>query len=306
MVCQTAEVHAQPGIFALGTTDHSFLEFDLFPGRDFKDLVTVLGGLIAPGTTIAGMNVTVGFRPELWAALAPDAAPPNVSSFEEISGAGVLMPETQHDAWVWIAGGARDVVFDSTLWVLSQLRGLATVASETGGWLYQHKRDLTGFVDGTENPSVIEAPEAAVLEEGPGAGSSVLLYQIWKHAGSWRALTVEQQEKVIGRTKPDSIELDEEHMPKDSHVSRNVVEEDGEELAIYRRNVAYGTPTDHGTVFVGFCATQHPLDIMLRRMAGHGDGIRDALTLHTSALSGAYYVIPSLEALVPYLPPEEE
>jgi len=64
------------------------------------------------------------------------------------------------------------------------------VASETGGWLYQHKRDLTGFVDGTENPSVIEAPEAAVLEEGSGAGSSVLLYQIWKHAGSWRALTV--------------------------------------------------------------------------------------------------------------------
>ena len=129
----------------------------------------MLGGLIAPGTTIAGMNVTVGFRPELWAQLAPDDAPPNVSSFEEISGAGVVMPETQHDAWVWIAGGARDVVFDSTLWVLGELRGLATVASETGsasGRLFISgevlRRDLTGFVDGTENPLVIEAPAAAV------------------------------------------------------------------------------------------------------------------------------------------------
>ncbi len=299
-------MYPQPGIFALGTTEHSFVELDLIAGSDPADLVTALASLSGPETSVAGVNVVIGVRPELWAELAPADAPAGVSSFEEISGAGLVMPATQHDVWLWIAGGSRDAVFDSTLGVLRGLRGLARVASEIGGWLYQHKRDLTGFVDGTENPSVLEAPDVAVLAEGPGAGSSVLLYQIWQHAGSWEALTVEQQERIIGRTKADSIELDEEHMPPDSHVSRNVVEEDGEELAIYRRNVAYGGPTDHGTVFVGFCATQHPLDIMLRRMAGHGDGIRDALTLHTSALSGSYYVIPSLEALAAFVPPEDE
>ena len=73
------------------------------------------------------------------------------------------MPATQQDAWLWIAGGSRDVVFDSAIRVLDLLDGLATVASELGGWLYQHTRDLTGFIDGTENPAMIEAPDLRTL-----------------------------------------------------------------------------------------------------------------------------------------------
>ena len=88
----------------------------------------------------------------------------------------------------------------------------------------------TGFIDGTENPSLIEAPDVAVLGQGRGTGSSVLLYQKWAHENTWEALSVEEQEKVIGRTKADSVELAEDVMPADSHVSRNVVEEEGEEL----------------------------------------------------------------------------
>ncbi len=57
-------------------------------------------------------------------------------------------------------------------------------------------------------------------------------------------------------------------MPADSHVSRNVVEEEGQELAIYRRNIAYGGVSEHGTMFVAFCAEQRPFELMLRRMVG--------------------------------------
>jgi putative iron-dependent peroxidase len=298
-------VSAQPGIFALGTTDHCYVELDLVAGKDPAELVSALAALSGRETTISGVNVVIGFRPELWAQLSPDDAPSGVTSFEEIVGDGITMPATQHDAWLWIAGGSRDIVFDSTLEVTRLLADLATVASELDGWLYQHRRDLTGFIDGTENPSMIEAPGVAAVEDGPGAGTSILLYQQWRHETSWEELSVDAQEKVIGRTKPDSIQLTEDVMPADSHVSRNVVEEDGEELAIYRRNVAYGGPQDHGTVFVGFCKTQHPLDIMLRRMAGQGDGIRDALTRHSTPLTGAYYVIPSLAALDKFLPEDE-
>jgi putative iron-dependent peroxidase len=86
-------------------------------------------------------------------------------------------------------------------------------------------------------------------------------------------------------------------MPADSHVSRTVVEEDGVELQIYRRNTAYGGPTQHGTMFVAFCRDQRPFELMLRKMLGAGDGVRDALTRHTQPLTGAYYVAPSLPAL---------
>jgi putative iron-dependent peroxidase len=294
-------VRPQPGIFALGNPEHCFVELDLRPGAAASELFTTLAAQSGPETTIAGVNFVVGFRPELWASAGPAGGVQGseaVRSFEAIAGPDFEMPATQHDAWFWVAGGARDVVFDSGLRVLDAVAPVASAASELGGWLYQHSRDLTGFVDGTENPPMLEAPSVAA---GPD-GSSVLLFQKWRHLDSWRHMSDEEQERVIGRTKADSVELDETVMPEDSHVSRNVVEEGGEELAIYRRNVAYGGPTDHGTVFVGFCATQHPLDIMLRRMAGAEGGIRDALTRYTTALSGAYYLVPSIEALAGLLP----
>ena len=275
----------------MGESEHCFVELDLVSGADFGSLAPNLAAVFGPESVVAGVNAVIGFRPELWGSA-------TVRSFDRIEGDGIVMPATQHDAWFWIAGGDRSTVFDSTVALLDSLAPVATPASELVGWPYRERRDLTGFIDGTENPPPLEALAAAVADDG----SSVLLYQKWAHLPSWRALPGGEQERVIGRTKPDSVQLDDDVMPADSHVSRNVVEENGEELHIFRRNVAYGGPTEHGTVFVGFCATQHPLDIMLRRMAGAvDDGIRDALTMYTTPLSGAYYVIPSLDALRSYV-----
>ena len=59
----------------------------------------------------------------------------------------------------------------------------------------------------------------------------------------------------------------------------------------------YGTVTNHGTMFVGFSPDQLPMRSMLDSMAGVGDGVRDALTDYTKPLTGAYYFIPSTEAI---------
>ncbi|RKS75422.1 putative iron-dependent peroxidase [Motilibacter peucedani] len=290
---------AQPGIFALGTTDHLYVELDLVEGAQPRQLAAALAALVGPETTIRGVSVVVGLRPELWAEVAPGAAPADAADFGEpvVGLRGYRMPATQHDAWLWIAGGARDVVFDAGTSSLRSLAPLARAATEVGGWLYRHDRDLTGFVDGTENPSQLEAYDAAVVQEGPGAGSSVVLVQQWRHSTEdFAALPTGAQERIIGRTLADSVELDEDDMPRDSHVKRTVLERDGVELPIFRRNVAYGGVTDHGTMFVGFSVEQYRLAEMLRRMAG-ADGVRDALTRYTTPLTGAYYVVPSVEAL---------
>jgi putative iron-dependent peroxidase len=131
-----------------------------------------------------------------------------------------------------------------------------------------------------------------------------VLHQLWRHdTPRWEEAGVEAQQRAMGRTKDDSTELDP--LPEDSHVARTTVEVDGEELDIFRRNVAYGTVGDHGTVFVGFSLDQWRLAEMLRRMAGAADGVRCALTRYVTPLTGAYYVCPSVEALAPYAPPED-
>jgi putative iron-dependent peroxidase len=176
--------------------------------------------------------------------------------------------------------------------------------SEITGWLYQHDRDLTGFVDGTENPSQLEAPDVVGVPAGsPGAGSTVVLHQLWRHdSARWEAEPVPVQERAMGRTKADSIELSAEDKPAESHVARTVIEVDGQERPIFRRNVAYGGITDHGTVFVGFSFDQWRMAEMLRRMAGVTDGIRCALTRYLTPVSGAFYVVPSVPALTGFAP----
>ena len=207
---------------------------------------------------------------------------------------GFVMPSTQHDALVWLSGSAYDVVFDMARSVLHDVAGQASLAEETSSWSYRHDRDLTGFIDGSENPTLLDAPTAALLPEGvPGAAGTVLLLQKWKHnVAQWETLPIDQQERIIGRTKLDSIEL--ENKPSESHVARTDQDEFGN---IFRRNMPYGSVDDHGTVFVGFSADQKRLARMLDSMAGLVTGTRDALTRFTQPLTGSYYFVPSVESL---------
>ena len=135
----------------------------------------------------------------------------------------------------------------------------------------------------------------------------MVLVQKWvQHAAEWGSLSVDQQERIMGRTKADSVELPEEVRGPASHVSRTVIEEDGEELAIFRRNTPYGTVVDRGTMFIGFSADQSLLVRMLERMAGAEDGIRDALTRYATAVTGAYYFVPAVESLHRWGPPTRD
>jgi putative iron-dependent peroxidase len=286
----------QAGIFALGTSSHAYLEFDVLDAKSHTELASTVATIHEPRTTTGGVNFVIGFRPELWREIVPEDAPADVHGFNnEIRGVeGFVMPATQHDVLVWLSGSAYDVVFDMARSVVRDLAGQATLADETSSWPYRHDRDLTGFIDGSENPTLLDAPAAALLPEGvPGAAGSVLLVQKWKHCVTeWEALPVEKQEHIMGRAKLDSTEM--ENKPEESHVARTDQDEFGK---VFRRNMPYGNIGNHGTMFVGFSADQKRLSRMLDSMAGLVNGTRDALTRYTEPLSGSYYFVPSVESL---------
>jgi porphyrinogen peroxidase len=229
----------QAGIFALGTSSHAYLEFDLLDAQRSSEFASTISAIREPRTTTGGVNFVIGFRPELWSDIAQVDAPLGVKGFnEDIKGTeGFVMPSTQHDALVWLSGSAYDVVFDMARSVVHDLAGQASLREETSSWSYRHDRDLTGFVDGSENPTLLDAPSAALLPEGvPGAAGTVLLLQKWMHkVVEGEAQSVSQQERIIGRTKLDSIEM--ENKPSDSHVARTDQDEFGN---IFRRNMPTG------------------------------------------------------------------
>src|SRR6266581_2064359 len=72
---------AQGGIFALGTASHAYLEFDLRDERDGAGLVRAVSALREPRTTMGGVNLVAGFRPELWRSVAPDGCLVDLAGF---------------------------------------------------------------------------------------------------------------------------------------------------------------------------------------------------------------------------------
>jgi putative iron-dependent peroxidase len=293
----------QPGIFAQGTRSHYHLEFDLRPGATDEAVVQTLHGLREPPVTAGGSNIVVGFGADLWRRLHPDDAPAELAPFAAIEGDGRGAPATQHDLWVWTHGTGEDVELDVARAVAAGLAPVATLAAEQPCFVYRDSRDLTGFIDGTENPPVEEAFEVALVPDGePGAGGAFVLAQKWVHdLDRFHAQKREEQEDTIGRTKPDSVELDDK--PPTAHIARVVIKEDGEELELYRRSTPYGRVGELGLYFLAFSADPARFTKMLHRMFGvSGDGLHDHLTDFTRPVSGAFYFAPSLDALDGILP----
>ncbi len=123
----------QAGIFALGTSSHAYLEFDLLDPKQSQAFVSTIASIREPRTTTGGVNFVIGFRPELWRSLVPHDTPTDVTGFNQrISGVeNFVMPATQHDALIWLSGSAYDVLFDMARTVIHDLAPLATLVEET-------------------------------------------------------------------------------------------------------------------------------------------------------------------------------
>lgn len=292
----------QAGIFALGTRYQHHLEFDL---RDASDaaVVAAVGALREPQVTAGATNLVVGFGKRLWQRIGTaDGVPEDLGDFAEVRGLdGHVAPSTQHDLWVWVHGSGVDEVLDTSRAVVAAFAGIASLAVDCPCFVYHDSRDLTGFVDGTANPAPSDAPAVACIAAGePGAGGCHVMTQRWVHdLASFGELDVPDQERVIGRTKLDSVALPSESRPADSHITRAEIHDAaGEERPIYRRSTPYGTAAEHGLFFLAFSAERDRFDAMLAQMYGtDGGGIRDRLLDFSMPVTGSYYFAPSAEAL---------
>src|SRR5258706_15308515 len=106
----------QSGIFALGNPSHAYLEFNLQPAGDPRALVTAMADLREPRTTIGGVNLVSGFRPELWRELLPEGLPDGLVGFNE-DGNGAdqyVIPATQPDPVPWHSASPFDAILAQT------------------------------------------------------------------------------------------------------------------------------------------------------------------------------------------------
>ncbi|MBI1452668.1 MULTISPECIES: Dyp-type peroxidase [Acinetobacter] len=248
------------------------------------------------------IKTAVAFGPELWAQLYTQT-PVGFTQLDPIAGS-FNMPSSPADVFIHIAAQRTDICFALSQAFFDGIQDKVEVLDERVCFRNFDGRDLTGFIDGTENPQFPDdRAETALLSEDKGifADGSFIFAQRYAHnLEKWKKLKVDAQEHVIGRTKLESIELDENEQPENSHVSRTVVEDgEGEELAILRHSLPYGDGRgDQGLFFVAYTNDLSIIDSMLVRMFGtSGDGIHDRLLHFVTPMDGAYYFAPSEELL---------
>jgi len=288
----------QQAIFQENSSKFYSLEYSL----DLSlPLATLKSAINASLSDISNVNIVIAFGKQAWNTLQPNWQADDLIDFEAIEGVdGYSIPSTQRDLLVWLHSDNHDDNLDCVLKIQQALADVATLQLELPGFTYHDSRDLTGFVDGSANPKGDDQQLAALIPSGQqGEGGSYMLTQKWLHdLASFNQLSQEQQEKVIGRTKPDSIELEGNAMPEDSHVSRTDVKVDGTAMKIYRRSAPYGSATEQGLYFLSFAYEIKRFSIQLERMFGTtDDGLHDRLIEYSTPLTSSYWFAPSQQDL---------
>jgi putative iron-dependent peroxidase len=277
------------------------------PSRNRSAVARALANIPAMTKKIGAMDSRARFASavaigsELWDVLLPKRRPAGLRPLTAISAGGLNAPSTGGDLLVHIVSRRHDLNFELAMRVRRELAGAVEVMDEVHGFRYLDSRDLTGFIDGTENPKSRERTAVALVgaEDRNFAGGSYVFTQRYVHnLEKWSALGINDQEFAIGRRKRDSKELSARLKPPTAHISRVTIEENGEELKIVRHSFPYGTVSEAGLFFIAYCRTLDIPERMLQRMYGAaGDGLHDRLMEFTRPVSGATFFAPSLNGL---------
>ena len=243
----------------------------------------------------------VGIGAEFWDRLSPRKRPIGLRPFAAVEADGRRAPATGGDLLAHIISERHDVNFELALRLRRQLGGAVEVLEEVHGFRYLDSRDLTGFIDGTENPKGAERAAVALIgaEDPAFAGGSYAHTQKFLHdLERWGRLETAEQERIVGRRKADSEDLPAAVKPATAHINRATIAENGTELKIVRHSFPFGTTSAAGLFFIAYCRTLDIPERMLRRMIGtSGDGVHDRLMEFTRAVTGANFFVPSLSVL---------
>lgn len=261
------------------------------------------------------LSCVCAFGSAVWDRVFGAPRPAALHPFREFGPPGRVAVATPGDLLLHIRADSMDLCFELATLLLNDLGDAVTVVDEVHGFRYFDRRAIIGFVDGTENPQGREAVDFTVIgdEDPEFAGGSYVLVQKYLHdMDGWNALTVENQEGIIGRHKLSNVELDDDIKPSSSHSSLTTLEENGQEVKILRDNMPFGRAGsgEFGTYFIGYARSPAPIEQMLENMfVGRPVGNYDRLLDFSHAVTGGLFFVPSadlLEALAERAPPASE
>ena len=279
-------MNAQPGMLAEVPAHARYLTFRRRPAaEDPRPGLERLAALPVDESRVVGLGATlvneIGDGIE------------GLRAFPALDGAGLCVPSTPSALWCWLRGEERGELVHSSRRVRRALGDAFEIETVIDAFRHLDGRDLTGYEDGTENPTGDDAVTTALVSgAGEGVdGTSFVAVQQWVHdLDRFESFGRREQDEVIGRRLSDNEEMDD--APEGAHVKRTEQEAFDPPAYLLRRSMAWADSTGEGLVFVAFGRNLDPFETLMRRMTGADDGIADQLFRFTRPVTGAYFWCP--------------
>ncbi len=283
-----------------------FLVVKLKPGAIHRSTIRSLCGDFAALLRTVGSRDTDGdlscvmaFGSEAWDQLFGSPRPAELHVFREIRDGPRHAVSTPGDILFHVRARRMDLCFELATQIMNRIGPAVEPADEVHGFRYFDNRDLIGFVDGTENPQG-DAVLVAAEDTAFASGSYVIVQKYLHDLDAWDALSIEQQEAIIGRRKLSNIELDDSVKPTSAHNALTTITEDGKEVKILRDNMPFGRvgQGEFGTYFIGYSRSPRTIEQMLENMfLGRPPGNYDRLLDFSRAVTGNLFFAPSADFL---------
>ena len=279
--------NAQAGILAPVPKLARHMMFSLLPGADVGTALAKLA------SAVDGDSAVVGIGHATVTALHKEI--PGLKLFPNFEHTQIEIPATPYALWFWLRGDDRGELFHNSAHLNHLISEAFQCELVIDSFQYGQSRDLTGYEDGTENPTGNDALDAALLRDAtPGLeSSSFVAIQQWRHQLDYfNALPSEQQDNIIGRRRSDNEELAD--APITAHVKRTAQEDFQPQAFVLRRSMPWAEHLQAGLMFVAFGASFDAFEAQLKRMSGAEDGHVDALFSFSQPLTGSYFWCPPM------------
>ena len=259
---------------------------DLLSYFDDEYYEAMVSGVLAIGT-------------HYWYELYPDIIPRELAPFPDIHCEDRNAPNSPGDLFILIKADRIDICHAIGVEIVQLLKPHVDLYEEVRGFRYLDGRDLTGFVDGAENPRGMKKFDVAIVgDEDPDfTGGSYLHIQRYQHnMQKWQLLPIAKQQHIMGREKADNTLLDDPDLALDSYTARaQLAAPNKNTSAMLTQNMPYGDMSTQGVYFVSCANSPQPfIKLLQSRVMGDENGNYDKLLDFTTAETGGAFFAPSV------------
>lgn len=294
----------QSGITAAANSDALFITLKVLPHKQniikaqLNHALEIISHFQQVHAT-SSPHAVIAIGSEFWQKLDEKSQPKELCPFPNIDSTPST-PVTPVDLLLHIRSNRRDLTYLLAKNVMELLSHSVELVEEVTCFKYLDNRDLTGFVDGTENPEGKHRADVALVNKEDDAefanGSYIHLQRFVHNLNNWQALPVNEQEDIMGRTKEENIEYKSQDKPLTAHTKRASAKgSQGEGLEILRHSMPYASLSEAGLLFASYCSSPINFSKMLENMMlGDGSGHTDKLMDYTKAVTGQAFFAPSI------------